>query len=96
MLGYKQFKSTLIQIADDFEQTTKTRCDANCLYNKLCTLETGIYTVFWNNILKRVDSTNKLLQDPTLDLNTAVSSIKSLKNFVQAKRVTFDQYEKIT
>ncbi|XP_065668020.1 52 kDa repressor of the inhibitor of the protein kinase-like [Hydra vulgaris] len=94
ILGYKQFKSTLIQIADDFEQTTKTRCDANCLYNKLCTLETDIYTVFWNNILERVDKTNKLLQDTTLDLNTAISAIKSLKNFVQAKCDNFDQYEK--
>nr|XP_047141248.1 uncharacterized protein LOC124816200 [Hydra vulgaris] len=94
ILGYNQFKSTLIQIADDFEQTTKTRCDANCLYNKLCTLETGIYTVFWNNILERVDKTNKLLQDAKLDLNTAISAIKSLKNFFQAKRDNFDQYEK--
>jgi hypothetical protein len=94
MLGYKQFKSTLIKIADDLEQTTKTRCDANCLYNQLCTLEIGIYTVFWNNILERVDSTNKLLQDPTLDLNTAVSAIRSLKNFVQSKRDKFDEYEK--
>ncbi|XP_050061579.1 uncharacterized protein LOC126551671 [Aphis gossypii] len=94
ILGYKQFKDTLIQIADDFEQTTKTRCDANCLNNKLCTLETGIYTVFWNNILERVDKTNKLLQDATFDLNTAISAIKSLKNFVQAKRDNFDQYEK--
>ncbi|XP_065664704.1 uncharacterized protein LOC136086337 [Hydra vulgaris] len=93
-LSYKQFKSTLIQIADDFEQTTKTRCDANCSYNKLCTLETGIYTVFWNNILERVDKTNKLLQDATLHLNTAITAIKSLKNFVQAKRDNFDQYEK--
>ncbi|XP_065652763.1 zinc finger MYM-type protein 1-like [Hydra vulgaris] len=57
ILGYKQFKSTLIQTADDFEQTTKTRCDAN--YR-----------------------------------NTATSAIKSLKNFVQAKRDNFDQYEK--
>jgi len=57
-------------------------------------LETRIYTVFWNDVLERVDSTNKLLQDPTLDLNTAVSAIKSLKSFVQAKRDNFNQYEK--
>ncbi|XP_065651119.1 52 kDa repressor of the inhibitor of the protein kinase-like [Hydra vulgaris] len=94
ILGYKQFKSTLTQIADDFEQTTKTRCDANCLYNKLCTLETGIYTVFWSNILESVDKTNKLLQDATLDPNTAISAVKSLKNFDQTKRDNFDQYEK--
>lgn len=60
----------------------------------MCTLETEIYTVFWNNILERVDSTNKLLQDLTLDHNTAVFAIKSLKNVVQAKRDNFDQYEK--
>ncbi|XP_065658754.1 zinc finger MYM-type protein 1-like [Hydra vulgaris] len=94
ILGYKQFKSTLIQIADDFEKTTKARYDTNCLYNKLYTLETGIYMVFRNNFLERVDKTNKLLQDATLDLNTAISAIKSLKNFVQAKRDNFDQYEK--
>lgn len=60
----------------------------------MCTLETGIYMIVWNNILKRVDDPNKLLQDSTLDLNTAVSAIKSLNNFVQAKRDNFDQYEK--
>lgn len=42
-------------------------------------LETGIYAVFWN---ERVDSTNKLLQTPTLDLNTAVAAIKTLKIFI--------------
>lgn len=94
MLGYKQFKSALMEIADDIEQTAKTRCDANGLYNQLCMLETGIYTVFWNDILERVDSTNKLLQDPTLNLNTAVSALKSLKSFIQAKRDNFDYYEK--
>jgi len=52
------------------------------------------FTVFWNDVLERVDSTNKLLQDPTLDLNIAVSTIKSLKSFVQAKRDKFNQYEK--
>jgi len=39
------------------------------------------YTVFWNDIIERVDSTNKLLQDPTLNLNTAVSAINSLVLF---------------
>jgi len=47
-----------------------------------------------NNILERLNKTNKVLQDATLDLNTAISAIKSLKNFVQSKRDNFDQYEK--
>lgn len=57
-------------------------------------LEIGIYTVFWNNILEKVESTNKLLKDSILDLNTAVSAIKSFKSFVLSKRDNFDQYEK--
>ena len=49
-------------------------------------LETGIYSVFWNDILER--------QDPTLDLNAAVAMVVSLKRFVEAKRETFTEYER--
>lgn len=49
--------------------------------------EIGIYTVFWNDVLEKVDSTNKLLQNLALDLNTAISAIKT-------KRDNFDHYEK--
>ena len=57
-------------------------------------LETGIYSVFWNEILERVNATSRMLQDPTLDLNAAVAMVVSLKRFVEAKRETFTEYER--
>ena len=60
----------------------------------MCLLETGIYSVFWNDILERVNATSRKLQDPKLDLNAAVAMVVSLKTFVEAKGVTFMDYER--
>ena len=60
----------------------------------MCLLETGIYSVFWNDILERVNATSRKLQDSKLDLNAAVAMVVSLKRFVEAKRETFTQYER--
>jgi hypothetical protein len=49
---------------------------------------------FWNDILERVNATSKALQDPQLDLNSAVAAVKSLKTFVASKRDSFEEYEK--
>ena len=57
-------------------------------------LEMGIYTVFWNDILERVNATSKILQDPQLDLNSAVAAVKSLRTFIESKRDRFEEYEK--
>ncbi|XP_064115067.1 uncharacterized protein LOC135221173 [Macrobrachium nipponense] len=57
-------------------------------------LETAIYVVFWHDILGRVDATSNTLQDPKLDLNTAVAVLKSLECFVREKRECFHVYEK--
>ena len=54
----------------------------------------GIYTVFWNDILERVNATSKILQDPQLDLNSAVAAVKSLRTFIESKRDRFEEYEK--
>lgn len=54
----------------------------------------GIYAAFWNDILHRADCTNQSLQDPKLDLNTAVASLHSLKSFVASKRDSFQAYQK--
>lgn len=39
-------------------------------------LETGIYCIFWHEILDRFNVTNKILQTPTLDLNNVVACVK--------------------
>ena len=64
------------------------------MYERMCLLETGIYSVFWNDILERVNATSRKLQDPKLDLNAAVSMVVPLKWFVEAKRETFTEYER--
>ena len=57
-------------------------------------LETGIYTAFWDDILQRVDATNRSLQSSKLNLNAAVASLCSLKDFISSKRESFENYEK--
>ena len=78
MLGYLQFIEALNQIADDEDELADVRCKARGLSERMCQLETGIYTVFWNDILERVNATSKMLQDPQLDLKSAVAAVKSL------------------
>ena len=56
-------------------------------------LETRIYSIMWNEILQRVDATNKSLQDPSNDLNTAMAELLSIKEFVQSKQDSFDYFE---
>ena len=60
----------------------------------MCLLESGIYSVSWNDILERVNATSRKLQDPKLDVNAAVTMVVSQKRFVEAKRETFTEYER--
>ncbi|CAM1330906.1 Uncharacterised protein r2_g3995 [Pycnogonum litorale] len=91
---YQQIEDVLKQIADDIEEKGCVRCEAEGLLIQINQLETGIYTTFWNDILQRTDATNKNRQHAKLDLNTAVATLTSLKNYVASKRDSFDTYEK--
>ena len=53
----------------------------------------GLYAFFWNDIFDRVNASSKILQNPKLDLNTAVATVKSLRTFVESKRDCFAEYE---
>ena len=90
--GYPEIK--LAEFADNPNEVPKVRSESNGLYERMCLLETGIYSVFWNDILERVNATSRKLQDPKLDLNAAVAMVVSLKRFVEAKRETFTEYER--
>ena len=89
--GYPEIKNALAEFADNPNEVPKVRSESNGLYERMCLLETGIYSVFWNDILERVTATatSRKLQDPKLDLNAAVAMVVSLKRFVEAKRETF-------
>ena len=56
-------------------------------------LEIALYAEFWNDILKRFNATNNLLQDPQMVLSSAVEALKSLRSFLVSKREMFDKYE---
>lgn len=92
-LGYAEFIEALDHIAADSDELADVRCKAVGLSNRLCQLEMGIYTVFWHDILERVNATSKILQDPQMDLNSAVAALQSLKTFVESKRECFEEYE---
>ena len=93
--GYKYIGRALIKIANDQEQLAVVRCKARGLHERMELLETGIYAVFWNEILDRVNATSKVLQSSSLYLNTAVTAVKSLIGFVESKRECFSHYEQL-
>ena len=92
--GYPEIKNVLAEFADNPNEVPKVRSESNGLYERTCLLETGMYSVFWSEILERVNATSCKLQDPTLDLNAAVAMVVSLKRFVEATRETFTEYER--
>ena len=91
--GYHEIRAALADIVDDPNEIPKVHSEASGLYDRMGTLETGIYSVFWNDILVRLNATSLKLQDPQLDLNAAVAMLKSLQNFIAAKRGAFFSYE---
>jgi hypothetical protein len=91
--SYPQYLAALSKIRDDPDEMPEVRSKAKALHVQLSLLETGIYSVFWHEFLARVDCTNTILQNPILDLNTAVAALKSLKFFVESKRDCFSEYE---
>ena len=92
--GYPEIKNALAEFADNPNEVPKVRSESNGLYDRMCLLETGIYSVFWNDIQERVNATSRKLQDPILDLNAAVAMVVPLKWCVEAKRETFIEYER--
>ena len=50
--GYPEIKNALAEFADNPNEVPKMRCESNGLYERMCLLETGIYSVFWNDILE--------------------------------------------
>lgn len=93
-LGYREIDNALISIANNSEELAEVRCKANGIHARMSLLETGIYVFVWNEILERVNACSKYLQNPNLDLNTALATVKSLKRFVESKRDCFTEFEK--
>ena len=48
-------------------------------------MKTGIFAVFWNEILERTDVTNKVQQSSKMDINTGVASLCFSIRFTQSE-----------
>ena len=59
------------------DEVPTVQSESNGLYERMCLLETGIYSVFWNDIFERVNATSRKLQDSKLDVNAAVAMVVS-------------------
>ncbi|XP_025207089.1 uncharacterized protein LOC112602935 [Melanaphis sacchari] len=79
-------------------KTTRWSCKADATkallrgYKEIKNIQTGLYAVFWNDILGQVNKTSETLQNPRLDVNTAVLALKSLRSFIGTKRDSFEEY----
>ncbi|KAJ8894105.1 hypothetical protein PR048_006715 [Dryococelus australis] len=77
----------------DKEDSGKSHVTAISLHNKISMMETGLYTVFWDDILGQVNRTSETLQNPRLDVKSAASALTSLMSFIGTKRDSFEEYE---
>lgn len=91
--NYKAIMQCLYQLnlsADQDETTKKQACD---LHKKMLKLETAICAITWDSVLQRIDSINKLLQNPSIDLSTVPDFFMSLIEFVSTVRTNYEIYE---
>ncbi|KAI6651087.1 Zinc finger MYM-type protein 1 [Oopsacas minuta] len=83
--GYDQLDVALQEIANDLQQKPSTRHEAENLSATLSIWDVPLLTELWNQILHRINSVNKCLQDASLDLsetyllNSLVGYFKSLR-----------------
>ena len=92
--SYPLILEALLSITDNNDEyEAKVRCEAEGLYRKMCTLETGIMAMFWNDVLENLNNTSKTIQSPQVLLNTALQCVLSLNKFVANKRDLFLHYE---
>ena len=76
-----------------FSELSNENNEARELYKIMSRLETGIYIVFWNTILQRVNATSLKLQSCNADLNTSIALLKSLRQYIESTRNDFQNYE---
>ena len=77
----------------DENEKPECRIEAKSLLNIFAEYETALLVIIWDKILQRLDSTNKYLQDPKMNLHKAVKLLNSLKEFVSKLRDNFKPIE---
>ncbi|XP_068203876.1 uncharacterized protein [Palaemon carinicauda] len=83
----------LEEFSSDQNQPAETRAEASGLLKGLKKLETVILLEVWDTVLERFQSASIQLQKPGISLNTAVTLLESLLQFVKDLRSQFDDFE---
>lgn len=91
--GYASIKKALEELRNDPQQKPESRLEASNLVNLMENLETGIMTALWSEVLQRFNTISVMIQDPQLDLNSAVSLFDGLIDFTASQRSRFQYFE---
>lgn len=91
--GYKDIQASLKQLSEDPTVKPACRFEAQSLETKFQNFETSFLLVMWSDILERVDKCSNNLQSETLNLEAGIKQLKTLEEFLNAKRNEFDVYE---
>ena len=89
----RKIQDALDALSGDTDQEVNTRRNAEGLSQILEKLETIFLTIPWNDILERVNKTNKVLQSQDVDILVAMNLVTSLKTYLQEIRDKFSEYE---
>jgi len=79
---YNEIENVLEIIINDEKQSMETSHKAMCWSNKMKELEIAFLTIFWNNILCRINSTSEIIQRQSTDLSLVVELLTSLEKFI--------------
>lgn len=91
--SYDNIKNAIESINGDVTEKPKTRHDASSILKLFESLEMGFMTVFWADVLGKLDSVNKKLQSVDIDLMQVVDLYKSLEGYISNIRDRYDNYE---
>lgn len=76
----------LYKISNNINEKPSIKSEAVGLLKKINCLETVFMTIFWTNILERVNKTSKKLQSVDIDLITVVELYQSLIHYIESLR----------
>lgn len=91
--AHKENITVLEELSSDQNQPAETRAEASGLLKGLKKTETVILLEVWDTVLERFQSVSIQLQKSGLSLNTAVTLLESLLQFVKDLRSQFDDFE---
>lgn len=83
-------KTILQSLITKDDETADTKTQARTPRKNMEKLETVFFIIFWNDILMRINKTDKILQKESLSLSVAVKMFSSLILYIEVKRKNFD------